>query len=71
MCVDVNFKPWLSTYWPLRCRNDQSRAAGMYRDVRDRSPAIFGRYVVVGISNSVLSILTGNFPVRIDKKKFV
>ena len=28
-------------------------------------------YVVVGISNSVLSILTANFPVRIEKKKFV
>ena len=28
-------------------------------------------YVVVGISNSVLSILTSNFPVRIEKKKFV
>ena len=25
-------------------------------------------YVVVGISNSVLSILMGNFPVRIEKK---
>ena len=24
--------------------------------------------MVVGISNSVLSILTGNFPVRIEKK---
>ena len=29
------------------------------------------RYVVVGISNSVLSILTANFPVRIEKRKFV
>ena len=28
-------------------------------------------YVVVGISNSVLSILTANFPVRIEKKRFV
>ena len=28
-----------------------------------------GVYVVVGISNSVLSILTANFPVRIEKKK--
>jgi hypothetical protein len=28
-------------------------------------------YVVVGISNSVLSILTANFPVRIEKKKLV
>ena len=28
-------------------------------------------YVVVSISNSVLSILTANFPVRIEKKKFV
>ena len=28
-------------------------------------------YVVVGISNSVLSILTANFPVRIEKKKFL
>ena len=28
-------------------------------------------YVVVGISNSVLSILTANFPFRIEKKKFV
>ena len=26
-------------------------------------------YVVVGISNSVLSILTANFPVRIEKKE--
>ena len=28
-------------------------------------------YVVVGISNSILSILTANFPDRIEKKKFV
>ena len=28
-------------------------------------------YVVVSISNSVLSILTANFPVRIEKSKFV
>ena len=28
-------------------------------------------YVVVSISNSVLSILTANFSVRIEKSKFV
>jgi hypothetical protein len=28
-------------------------------------------YVVVGISNSVLSILTANFPVRIEKKSLL
>ena len=37
----------------------------------DRAVTNIYMYVVVGISNSVLSILTTNFPVRIEKKKFV
>ena len=41
--------------------SSQTKLAGLYNHI----------YVVVGISNSVLSILTANFPVRIEKKKFL
>ena len=38
------------------------------RPVRDGLEYKHSIYVVVGISNSVLSILTANFPVRIEKR---
>ena len=36
-----------------------------------RSQVLINVYVVVGISNSVLSILTASFPVRIEKRRLL